>query len=582
MSRLRLRKPIHNILRRYSANIGNFGKGIQRCFHESIHAAEGGSKNFTGFLTNLANTKCKDQSAQILLLTRLNGRQKLFSRNIALLPQRADLLQSQIIYIRRRCDQLLINKRIHYGRAKTINIHGITADKVGNVSGELRRTLRSRAAQECALLILLCRRTAHGTNSRQNIGNSSLGTLRNIHFQDLRDDLTGLADHYSIADTNVTLRNKVLVMQGRICDGSTCQTNRLHHSLRSQNTGSANLHNNILNDRRLDLRWILVSNRPLREFGCSTNGIPLIDAIHLNNCAINIARQCASVFVNGKHILADLIAIRRHRVRNDLEMQVAQKIKRLTMGRKLHTLCQLNIKHQNVKSTGCSDLGIKLPQRARSRISGVRKKLFTLQFHSGIQLFKAGLGHIDLATNDQLGRRIVQHHRNGANGLQIFRNIFANDTITTGRASHENTIFILQRNRQTVNLRLNCKLCARISSRNTLDKLLQLIHRENILQTHERYCVRNFLELTQRFTTNAFCGRVGRCQFRMRHLQVFQFPQKAVIFKIRHLRIIQHIIPIVGFLQNTSKGNNSLFRIHIILRNVKMFPALDLRSPFQQ
>ena len=74
-------------------------------------------------------------------------------------------------------NQILLNQRIHDGAAKALNIHGIPADKMGDVPAQLCGAFRAGAAQERAVLILLRSGSAYRAYIREAVGPGSLGPL---------------------------------------------------------------------------------------------------------------------------------------------------------------------------------------------------------------------------------------------------------------------------------------------------------------------------------------------------------------------------------------------------------------------
>ena len=401
----------------------------------------------------------------------------------------------------------------------------------------------------------------------------SFRTLGEVHFQNLRDDLACLADQHRIADADIPLGNKVLVVEGGIGHGGTSQTDRTNHRLGSQNTGSAHLNHDILHNGGLDFGRIFVGCCPPGEFCGGTQTFPLGQVIHLDNGTVNVTGQLLPGIVDGCHFLPDGCNVRESLLGDHLEFKGSQIFQGFRMAGEFCTLTQLDIEDIDIQSPFCCNLGIQLPQRTGCGIPGIGKQGLPFRLLTLIQLFKALFGHEHLAPDDQAGRGIFDGHGDRLDGFQVLRYILSHIAVTAGSAPEELAVHIFQRHGKTIDLGFHGKAGIGLCGFNLGQEFLQLFHAEHILQAHQGHRMGYLLKLAQGFAAHPLGGRIGSCQFRVSGFQLFQHPQKAVIFKVRHLRIIQHIIAVVGILQKLSQFQNSLFGIHNILRSVEMFGA---------
>ena len=78
-------------------------------------------------------------------------------------------------------------------------------------------------------------------------------------------------------------------------------------------------------------------------------------------------------------------------------------------------------------------------------------------------------------------------------------------------------------------------------------------------------------ESADSLAANPLGGRIGADKLRMSFFQVFQLPQKMVIFKIGHSGVIKDVIAVIGLRQEFCQFRDSLFCFHVSLRFVKMF-----------
>ena len=227
---------------------------------------------------------------------------------------------------------------------------------------------------------------------------------------------------------------------------------------------------------------------------------------------------------------------------------------------------KLNIEDIDIQPAPGCDLGVQLPKGSCRGISGIGKQWLSFLFLALVKLFKALFGHEHFTAYNQPCRRIFQGHRNGFDGFQVFCYIFTNIAVATGGTPGKNSIDIFQRNRQSIHLRFHGKLGIRLQITGFIQEFRQFFHTENVLKAHQRYRMGHLFKLAQRFTAYTPGGRILPDEFRMGLLQILQFSEKLIVFKIMHLGIIQHIIPIICFFQQIDQFINSLFGIHFLLR----------------
>ena len=552
MPGLGLGKPIHDIVRRDRAHIRDSGQFFSRGLHQSIQTAKGSCQHFTCLGTHLPDAQGINQPAHILLLTGFDRLEQLFRSLAAGLPEGFYILQGQVVNICRGFDQALLDQRIHDGGTETFNIHGIPADKMGNIPAELGRTFRTGTPQKRSIGIPFHPGAADRTGIRQEI---RLGIFRPFlldHIQNFGDDLAGLADVDRIADANIPLSDKVLIMQGGIGDGGACQTDRTHHSLGSQDTGPAHLDDNVFHHGFLDFRGIFVGHGPAGEFGGGTHSLALGKVIDLDHSSVDVTGQFLPVFVDGEYIIVNFPDTLELLIGNHLEFQLLQVIQSFGMGGKLHSFCQLDVENQNIQSPLGGNLRVQLPQRTGGGISGVCEEGLPLLFLPGVELFETLLGHIHLTPDDQPGRGIFQGHGDGTDGFQILCHILTHIAVATGGTPEKLAVDILQRHGKSVDLRFHGELRRGFRRQGFLQEFIQFLQRKHILQAHQRHGMGVFFKGAYGGTAYPLGGRIGLQQFRVGLFQILQFPKEPVIFKIRHLGIIQHIIAVICFGQDGS------------------------------
>ena len=311
---------------------------------------------------------------------------------------------------------------------------------MGNLAAQLCATGCTGTAHECAVLIPLHLCSTDRTAAGKPIDRSIRRALLLDHIQDLRNNLTGLANANRIPDADIALGDEVLIVQRCIGHGSAGQPHRTHHSLGGQNTGSAHLNDDVLHDSFLDFGRIFIGSCPAGEFRGSAQSLSLGKIVDLNDSAVDIAGQLTTVFIDGKNVIVNFLYAAQLLIGNHFQAKRFQVVECFRMARKLHTLTQLDIEDEDIESPLCADLRIQLPQRAGSGISGVCKERFPLLFLPGVELFKALLRHIHLTTHNQPWRCVFNGHGDGTDGFQILRYIFTHIAVTAGSTTDEFTI----------------------------------------------------------------------------------------------------------------------------------------------
>ena len=181
------------------------------------------------------------------------------------------------------------------------------------------------------------------------------------------------------------------------------------------------------------------------------------------------------------------------------------------------------------------------------------------------------LGHKHLSPHNQPGRGVFDDHGDGADGFEILRHILPHIAVPPGRAPDKPAVFIFQGHGETVDFRLHGERRGRDGLLCTGKKLLQLLHAEHILQAHQRHGMAHLGEGVHRLAAHPPGGRIGKNIFRVFLFQILQLPQETVVFKVRHGRIVQHVIPVARLVKKRRELFHSLFGFHNCLLREKMY-----------
>ena len=547
MPGLGLGEPLVNAPRGHFTDIRHLGQLFQTGFHKRFQAAEIGCQTFSGFGPHLPDAQGEDQPGNVLLLAGFNGAEQLLGGFRAGLPEPRKRIQRQIVDIRRGVNGPFFNKAVHNGAAQPLNVHGVPADKVGDVPAQLGGALRAGAAQESPVLVPFHGRAADRAFFRQKIGLRPLRPFGEVHFQNFRDDLPGLADAHRVPHPDIQPGDKVLIVQCGVGDGGSRQTHGSDHGLGRQHARAAHLHHNVLHKGFLLLRRVFVGHSPPGKFGGGPQRLPGGQIIQLDDGAVYIARKFFPLLVDTGDLSVNFSSVGKAFVGNDLEAQGFEILQGLCMASEGLPLRQLDIEHQNIQLPFGGHLGILLPQGACRGVSGVGKGLLPVFLQGIIQSVEGLLGHEYLSPDNEPGRGTLQGHGNGADGLQVFRHILAYNAVSPGGPSYKLPIFIFQGHGQAIDFRFHGEGRAGHGFLGTGQKIVQLFRAEHILQAHKRHRVGHLAEGIHRLTAHPFCGRIRQGQLRIGLFQILQLPQQVVVFKVGHSGVVQHIVPVARF-----------------------------------
>ena len=201
----------------------------------------------------------------------------------------------------------------------------------------------------------------------------------------------------------------------------------------------------------------------------------------------------------------------------------------------------LEVEDEDVQPAACRNPRIQLPERAGGGVARVGKQGLALVLARGVELLKHFARHIDLAAHAEC-QRFGQRQRNRGNGAQIFGHIFADKAVAARRAEGEIAVFVGQRHRESVNLRLDRIDGVRHLGSDAVEEVVQLLKGEHIGKTAHLHAVRDLLKFVQHPAPDAPRGRIRVVVFGMCRLQLLQAAEQRVIFKVRNFGNVVHII----------------------------------------
>ena len=222
----------------------------------------------------------------------------------------------------------------------------------------------------------------------------------------------------------------------------------------------------------------------------------------------------------------------------------------------------MDVENQNIQSPGCGHFRVQLTHGPGSGVAGIGKERLAPQFPFLVEALKGFPGHIDLAPDDEGFRSTLQHHRDGANGAQIFGDILPHHAVSPGGAPDKDAVLILQSYGQAVHLGLQ-QILDFSALGDPLMELHQLLGGKDVLQGLEGDPVHHLGEAVQGLPPHPLGGGIGGNPLRVGLLQLLQLTQHAVVFKIGDGGLVQDIVQIVVVVELPAELLNLLQGIHI-------------------
>ena len=187
-----------------------------------------------------------------------------------------------------------------------------------------------------------------------------------------------------------------------------------------------------------------------------------------------------------------------------------------------------------------------------------------------LSLAKSGSAMYSLAT-DLDHRRWVRHvelERDPWDRPQVVGHVLADLAVAARGASLEHAVAVDQRDRQTVDLRLDHILEVRILDSlarevvaHARDPGAQLVSTARVGQRQHRLRMADLDEIAHRLAAGALRRRIGRDQLGMLRLDRPQLVDQRVVLIIADLRIVEHVVAVAVVVELLAQLRRALVRI---------------------
>ena len=425
------------------------------------------------------------------MLRLFNGCKQLFSCTLTQKPSNRFRNCVQSIDIGDILDKLMLNQDINDCRSHTTNVHTIATAEELDISGELHGAIGVQTLAIHSLFFNGNRSSAALTDLLTHVV-VMCGCLV-YHFDDFRDDFRSLTYNDSVADIQVEVLDKALVVHGCLFYFGTCQEDRLKDSNRGHATGTTSLKHNVLHNGFFLLGRILVGNSPLGILTSGSGRIAFSQGINLNHSTINPVLQgvlCVADALNDVEYaflavctiaLDGLETVRAH---GNQRVDVAVTVRNIS-------LTTLNVENETFQTGVLHGVDILGAQQTSSSVTGIREELLIILLLLFVNRQEAVNRQEDFESYfENIGRLehgCIQSLGQAKNEFRVFRYVLADKTITAGFGTNEFTILVGGGHGQSVDFFFHSKDLTRISSH----ELRNFLGVKNVKQRKHRYRMGN-------------------------------------------------------------------------------------------
>ncbi|MNZ54724.1 hypothetical protein D3C78_726350 [compost metagenome] len=550
------------------------GQHLGQRGRDARQRTQGTGQQLGGFLADIGDTEGEDEARQRRLPARRDGRQQVAGGQLGEAFQAHHLLEGQGVEVGRRLDQPHVHQLLDDLVAQAVDVHGAPRDEVDDRLLELRlaaqaadaaidRTLAERGLALAALdqLGTLDVRAAYRARLRNRHGPRIGRTALEHHLHHLRNHVAGAADDHRIADHQPQARHLVHVVQGGVGHGDASHLHRSQARHRGHRTGATDLELDVEQLGQLLLGGKLVGDGPAWLAGAKAQLALPVEAVDLEHHAVDLVGQAVALGADRPVVAQRLLdATGQLQFVTDRQPPALEGLENAGVGIRQLTLELTDTVGTELQRATGGHLRIELAQAAGGGIARIGEGLAAGLDGPRIQRLEAGARHEHLAAHLQHARPAlaVQAQGDVAHGAHIAADVLTGTAVATGGATHQHTVLVEQADRQAVELGLAGVFhqgagAEQVAGRQQLAQPLayptvevaQVVFREGVAEAEHGNLVAHLAERTERLGADALGRRVAADQLGMRLLQRLQFLEQAIVFGIRHARLVEHVVAIV-------------------------------------
>ena len=528
-----------------SAHLVGLDQLLARGPHHGVQRAEMLGEVFGRGLAHEADSQPEQHALEGNRLRAFHRADDVVGRLLAQPGQGGQLFGPQVVEVRHVAHESVFVEQFDGLLAQPLDVEGLAADEVDDAPDDLGPASALVGAVVLGLAFVAHqRRPALGAYGdvleRTAVGRA----LREVHADDLRDDLAALLDVDRVARADVQLGHLLGVVQRRAPHGGSGQQHRFEVGDGRDSPGASYLERHAVEPRGGPFGLELVGHGPLGGLGCESQLAPDGEVVDLDHHAVRREGQAAPCGVPVFDKCVDLgdAAADARRVR-DLEPPLAGLFEALPMAREGQLVARQLVECAVQSAPGHHGRRLLL-ERPGGGVAGVGEELLAVGLALGVEAVERGVGHQDLAADfEEVGPvRAPQAQGHRAHGADIGRHVVALDAVAAGHGAHEPSVLVGERDGRAVEFQFADVVRGPGFAFDAADELVQFVQRVGVAQRQHRVAVLHGPELGRQVASHAHRRRVGVGVFGVCALQILKFAHHRVELEIRNLRGVFDVI----------------------------------------
>ena len=320
------------------------------------------------------------------------------------------------------------------------------------------------------------------------------------------------------------------------------------------------------------LRREFMRQRKARRARHEAERVLLVAPVDLVDHAVDVVRQVLALLADAVKEAQQALRALHHRpfaVHRQAEFLVPVE-QFAVRGRHLHAFEHADSVSEKRQRPVRGDLRIELPQTARRGVARIGEFPLFRGALAFVQTLEIALEHQHFAAHVEHVRHAfaLELERNGADRADVLGDVLAGRAVAARGGLHERAVDVTQRDGEAIEFqfgrvvdrhrRLACVLAERVAD--ALVERDDVFIGETVVQRQHGLVVHDRLEAARRLAAHALGGRIRHDQVRMLRLDALQFLEQLVVFRVRQVRLVEHVVRVVGAFEFRAQPRGTLCR----------------------
>ena len=387
---------------------------------------------------------------------------------------------------------------------------------------------------------------------------------------DLGDDVAPFLENHRVAFAHVFARDVLGVVQRRHGDRGSGEDDRLQDRVRRDRAGPADVDLDLQQPGVRLLRRELEGGRPARTLRGRPEPLAQREIVHLDHDAVGVEVErpplVGPFLTEGGHRVDPFAA---PPVAFDRQPPGAHRAQGLAVrgdrgGACSALRCPNDLIHVGGQPSLRDERGIKIAHRPRRGVAWIGEErlagVLALTVHAG----KRRARQIDFAAHfEAAGRPAPQRERDGADGADVGRDLFAPRAVAARRAADQMAVVVGERDAQAVDFHLGHVCNRRVAQAGALAHALvegaQLLVAVDVVEAEQRREVLDRLEAVDRPAGHALRRRIGGDEIGMLSFELLELVQQTVEGFVGDLGAVVDVVLLFVMADRITKLTDALF-----------------------